>query len=247
MNRLFLLCAFLFMGFIGNAAYAAKPIIADLAIRSIIIDHDFSGIEILLFGARLDVGEIVAVVRGPEQSYVVRKKARVVGVWTNTESVTFKNVPAFYTLAASQPLSRIKNERLLKELKIGIEDIQFNNPGNKESENTDEFRKAFIRKKQASGLYTQDIQEVSFWGETLFRVPIIFPNTIPRGTYTVEVYLFQDGQLAAMQSTPLIVSSTGIEAFLYDAAHRYTWLYGFACVVMAWTAGWIASVTFRKV
>lgn len=244
MKRWYLFCFILLW---SHTAYAAKPIIADLAIRSITIDHNFAGIEILLFGARLDVGEIVAVVRGPKQSYVVRKKSRVAGIWTNTESITLKNMPAFYTLAASQPLSRIKNDRLLKELGIGAEDLQFNIMDNNEKGGSDEFRKAFIRKKQASGLYTRNIQEMSFWGETLFRVPITFPNTIPRGIYTVEVYLFQDGQLAAMQSTPLVVSSTGIEAFLYDAAHRYVWLYGFACVAMAWAAGWTASVMFRKV
>ncbi len=232
---------------VHTPVFAAKPIIADLAVRSITIDHNFSGIEILLFGARLDVGEIVAVIRGPEQSYVVRKKARVAGVWTNTESIVFDHVPSFYAIASSRLLSRIKNDHLLKELGIGIKEIQLVSDDREEGKNLPEFRDAFIRKKLESGLYGRDIQEVMFWGETLFRVPVTFPKTIPRGIYSVEVYLFQDGQLTAMQVTPLSVSSAGIEAFLYDAAHHHALLYGISCVAMALAAGWIASIAFRKV
>lgn len=46
---------------------SAKPIVADLALRSIEIDTNFTGIDILLFGARDDAGDIVIVVRGQKK------------------------------------------------------------------------------------------------------------------------------------------------------------------------------------
>jgi uncharacterized protein (TIGR02186 family) len=223
----------------------ARPIVADLAIRAIDIDHDFSGIEILLFGARGDVGDIVVVVRGPKQDYTVRKKERIGGIWVNRDAVSFDQTEGFYAVASSRPLEELKNEQLLKRLDVGLGNKSFGTLV--EPENIDNFRDAFVRYKQTQGLYSTGETPISFWGDTLFRTVLSFPKNIVKGWYIAEIYLFSDGQLVGMQATPLRVKQTGFEAFVYDSAHEHPFLYGLCAVIIALFAGWAASALFHRI
>jgi len=246
MKKIFLI---LFFFIIGLAEANAKPIVADLSIRSVDIDHDFTGLDILLFGARNDVGRIVVVVRGPQRNYIVRKKEQIAGIWVNSKSVEFKNVNDFYSLAATNPLFEIRNENLLSSLDIGLENIEFEPidiRGGVKTHEIDDFAEALVKNKQNQNLYAKDISRVSFWGETLFRTVLEFPKNISRGWYTAEIFLFNDGILSAVQSTPIRVSKTGFEAFMFDFAHKSSFFYGVFCVVMAVFSGWAASAIFGR-
>ena len=51
--------------------------------------------------------EIVVVVAGPPGRETVMRKQRVLGLWLNTGRQAFDDVPAYYAIAASQPLQRL--------------------------------------------------------------------------------------------------------------------------------------------
>ncbi len=223
----------------------ATPVIADLSLRQIEIDSGFTGTEILLFGARNDAGDIVVVIRGPELSYIVRKKERLAGIWLNRKQARFDNINGFYAVASSRPLDDIRNDYLINSLQIGADNIKL--LPRKSIEQIDDFRKAFLDRQAKTNLYSLKVEKVSFIGDTLFRTIIKFPDNIPRGVYTAEVYLFSDNQLAGIQSTPIIVSKKGFDAVVFDFAHKYPALYGFISVALALIAGWGAGLIFRKV
>ncbi len=225
----------------------AKPIIADLAIRSIDIDTSFRGMNILLFGAREDPGDIMVVVRGPEKHYVVRKKERIAGVWINSKQKEFDNIYSFYTIASSKPVEKIDNEYLLTSLGIGIDSLNWKPDKINRFEASDEFSKAMLETKQKLRLYPKNVEKVSFWGETLFRTNIVFPDNIPEGKYTAEVYLINDGKLSSIQATPIYVKKVGFEAFMYHLAHNNEIVYGLLSVGMALLAGWLASMIFQRI
>ena len=224
----------------------ARPVIADLSLRQIEIDSGFKGSEILLFGARNDAGDIIVVVRGPKLSYIVRKKEKIAGVWVNQKHAIFNNVNGYYNAASSRPIKEIKNDSLLESLNIGLENIELPVKAGKEVE-IEEFQKAFLQRQEQGNLYFPIIGDVQFIGDTLFRTIIKFPENIPRGMYTAEVYLFSDGQLSGFQTTPLIVKKKGFDAFIYDFSYRFPLIYGIMAVSMALAAGWIAGAVFRKV
>jgi len=224
----------------------ARPVIADLSLRKIEIDSGFTGADVLLFGARNDPGDIVVVVRGPETSYVIRKKERTFGVWVNKKEMLLRDVDGFYVIAASRPLEGIGNDYLLDSLQIGtgakalLKEVMLT---------TEEsgFSQAFLRRQQNANLYLPSVQEISMMGDTLFRTVIRFPENIARGIYTAEIYLFSDGQLSGIQSTPIIVSKKGFDAVVYDFAYKYPLIYGIISVAIALFAGWVAGHIFRKV
>jgi hypothetical protein len=62
----------------------------------------------------------------------------------------------------------------------------------------------------------------------------------------VSVYLFRNGQVTGAQTTPLLVSQSGVSADIQDFADRRSLLYGFVAVALAVVAGWLGSFLFRR-
>ena len=80
-----------------------------------------------------------------------------------------------------------------------------------------------------------------------FRTRLILPANVPPGSYTVEVLLIRNGQVAAAQTTPMFVSKIGVGADVYEFAHRQTAIYGILVIIIAVLAGWGAGAIFRRV
>jgi uncharacterized protein (TIGR02186 family) len=225
----------------------AKSLISDISDHLINIDSNFTGTDVLLFGARNDPGDIVVVIRGPHQSYMVRKKERVAGIWVNREQVRFDGVSNFYTIASSKPLQAIRGNNLLSPLGIGITNLSFSNNRGLLVNEAAPFKEALMNHLLDNELYLSTPKLIPFIGEVLFRVVIRFPENIPRGAYTAETYLINNGQLLAMQSTPIIVRKTGFDAYVFDMAHDHSTIYGLLAISMALSAGWLAGLLFRKI
>lgn len=227
-------------------AHAATPIVADISNYRIAMDSSFNGTRLFLFGARNDPGDVVVIVRGPNKNYIMRQKEPVAGIWINSDRMKFYQMPSFYALAASKPLGNIEQGAIFKQLGIG-EDHLFAamNTGDSPSR-FGQFKKAFLRYQTTKNLYANNLQPLSFMGETLFKTVVDFPDNIPPGIYTAEIYLLSDGELAGMQSMPITVVKSGLDAFLYDTAHRFPALYGLAAIALALTVGWLGSRLFER-
>ncbi len=222
----------------------AKPLVADLSSQEIGITADFSGTELLLFGAVEGEGDIAVVVRGPKRREVVRRKGRVIGVWINTDSLAFENVPAFYWIATTRPLEEIAPPAELARLELGEGRLRIAARG--AAERVRRFRDALLRNKRRLGLYGGAPGRVAIVEGRLFRTTVTFPATVPTGRYTVEVYLFRAGRLIGATTKPLTVRKAGIEAEIFDFAHQHAAWYGIIAIVIALMAGWGAGMVFRK-
>lgn len=219
----------------------ATPLVGDLSNYQINIDSSFNGTRIFLFGARNDNGDIVAVVRGPSKDFIVRKKERIMGVWVNRQRMKFFNVPDFYAIASNKHLNDIEQDILFKQLGIG-EDNLLGIPANRTPDSAaSEFSGAFLRHQYARKLYKKIPEEIGFMGETLFKSVIEFPDGIPPGDYTAELYLLSDGEISGMQSIPIKVVKSGLDAALYSYAHDHPALYGITAIVLALSIGWFSG------
>lgn len=218
---------------------AATPIIADISSQRVEIYSGFTGTQLLMFGARNDSGDIVLAVRGPQHDVRIRKKKRKAGIWVNRREATFEQVPLYYAVASSRPIEELRQTAKDQFPSLGIY--------TPENIGQDPFRLAMFRILQQRSLYFTSPQEVQFMGGTLFKSSFRFPDNMPRGTYTAEVYLFSDGQLTGAQSIPIEVVKTGFDAFLYDAAMHHGWLYGLASILIAFGLGWSANWLFKHI
>lgn len=231
-------------------AVSAKPLVADISSHDVTIHSSFNGADLIIFGARNDPGDIVIVVRGPEKRAIIRKKEKVNGIWVNNTKEKFTDVPTFYAVASSRPLEEIKHSIYFDALGINdssiLEDPLHPRRAYLAPQRHQEFSRALLRYFRSAGLYNTQTESVDFIGETLFKTRFHMPDNTPRGHYTAEVFLFSDGQLVGMHSTPLRVYKSGFDAFVFDTAHQYPYFYGFICILLALFFGWAASKLFQR-
>jgi uncharacterized protein (TIGR02186 family) len=223
-----------------------QALVADLSDHLIAITAGFAGTEILLFGATEGEGDVVVILRGPDNPVVVRRKARIAGIWINTERLVFNGAPAFYRVAASRPLDEITTPALRARHQIGMDSLRLTPARSLSPEKLAEFRAGLLRNKEREEFYESEVKRVSFLGPRLFRTKIYLPANVPPGSYTVEVLLIRNQQVIAAQTTPMFVSKVGIGAEVYDFAHRHSAVYGIVAVLLAVSAGWGAGAIFRK-
>ncbi len=237
MKKLLIIFLFLFC----NAGISnARPIISGISTNEINIDTKFTGAEVLLFGAKGDAGSIVVTIRGPKKDYILSKKDKFLGVWYNKERVKFKDSYSYYAFSSSNKNREI-DPRILSELEIGKDQIQFN------ANNSDsEFKVEFMNKLEQKDLYLNEPGSIEFLDDTLFKVMLKFPKSISRGTYVVEIYLVDENNLVAFQAIPIYVNQVGLSAEINEFAYNNSVLYGIAAVLMAIIAGFVANYVFTK-
>ncbi|MBE1237239.1 TIGR02186 family protein [Phaeovibrio sulfidiphilus] len=235
---------------VPGARARSGPFIVDLSRHQVSITTAYAGTEVLLFGtADVRDADVVMVVRGPAGSETVRRKTHKGPLWVYGESVDFRDAPGFYQVASTRPLDAIAGPAVLAGNQIGTRDLELatrtSTPMDPETLAT--FREAFLSLKRDQGLYApQDVgatpdTTITVSGDTLFQKPIRFPANAPLGRYTVDIYLFRDGNLESVRQTPLSLDRSGISADLYDLAMNRPYVYGISSVLVALLAGWLAG------
>ena len=225
----------------------AAPLVVDLSKHLVAITTGFAGTDVLMFGAIDGEGDVVVIVRGPSRPAIMHRKSRILGVWANTATMTFDRAPSFYAVAASRPLEEIAAEPLLRRHEIGLAHLEPYLPRAKASENlAREWKDGLKRNQVRLGLYREKVGRVSFLGNQLFRAEFDLPANVPTGSYQVHVYLLRDGRVVSAQTTPLRVDKVGVEAEVFDFAHRHAAVYGIVAILVALMAGWLGNVAFRR-
>lgn len=238
-----LLALFYFTG----SARAGAPVVADVSSRVIDINSKFTGTELWLFGARQAAGELIYVVRGPKQSYRVSEKKRVMGIWVNSNPVRFHDVPGYYLFGSTE--KEISPEKSLKYAKLFQTELPGAFGGSMSAlfpSHTPEYHRPLMRAQINDGLYSPELLQARFIGDTLFKASLPFSENIPRGVYTVEIYLMNDGEPVSMQTIPINVRKKGFDAFLYELAYNYSWVYAFICIAIALGLGWVGGQIFKR-
>jgi uncharacterized protein (TIGR02186 family) len=237
---------------------AAERLVTTLSTSRVLIASNFTGADVVLFGAierdaqtvsRRGGYDLVVTVTGPRETVVTFRKARVFGIWVNSQSRTFVKAPSYLAVLGNRTINDIADINTLRRTQTGL--ARFLLPQEiagdiADSIREDPFRQAFLRLKVERGLYREQQNAVTFLTPTLFRASIPLPDNVPTGSYDVDVKLFADGALLSRTQTALEVVKVGFEQFIATAAHEHGLLYGLATAMMAVLTGWFASVVFRK-
>ena len=110
----------------GAAVLLAAPLAAERLVTSVsnhrvLITSNFTGTEVVVFGTIEDdekpierpAGyDVVVTVRGPAQTYIARRKERVLGIWVNAESRQFIDVPSYLAVLTSRPVVTLGHDTI---------------------------------------------------------------------------------------------------------------------------------------
>lgn len=162
----------------------AETIVAGLSQASIAITADFTGEEILVYGAVKREApapegpslEVIVTVEGPQTPVTVRKKQRRFGIWMNAETVRIDRAPSFYAIAATGPLADILTETENLRHRISIPSAIRAVGISSEALDSPRFVDALIRVRMDEERYALDEHGISLTEETLFRADVRLPS-----------------------------------------------------------------------
>ncbi len=234
----------------------AETVQAGLSETLVAIESNFVGTDLTVFGsierdaftvARPGGYDVVIAVRGPLQTVVTRRKARTAGVWLNRDSVTFRNVPGYYSVLSNRALSLISQPTVFERFGIGLTALTFQPIDTNVPEAIRvAFQSSMIRLKIDEGLYQEWPRGVEMMSPTLFMSRIALPSNIVTGLYTANIFVFSGGALVGREQLIFEVRKSGIEAAVTSLAHQRPLLYGLLAVFIGILAGWAAGLIFRS-
>jgi uncharacterized protein (TIGR02186 family) len=238
---------------------AKESVEADVSARNIAVTSNFNGTEIVVFGAvdgsqqpsaESGIYDLIIVVEGVPSRTVVRRKSNVAGLWLNTASVIFDNVPSYYAVSSNRPIDEIASEEFRELHAIGLKHLRFTPAiGQKHplsNEDIKQYRDAVVRLKRTARLYVENPFGAGFTGKSLFRASVVLPANVTVGPFVTHVYLFREEKNLYKVSVRHTLGREGLEYYLHAFAYRLPTLYGLTTVAIAVAAGLAASTAFRK-
>ncbi|HRP12058.1 MAG TPA: TIGR02186 family protein [Terricaulis sp.] len=229
---------------------------AAVAEERITVSSDYRGSYITVFGVNPDRrarGEIVVVVRGPNESVTVMRKQRVFGLLMNGDPVRFSETPSFFAVLSNAELSTITTPQLIHRYQLdpaASAQLETAVPDADPSA----YRAALVRLRRAQGLYQsytapptlEDRSGLTIYPGGLFRAVVRLPANAPITEYIADAYVFRDGRLISSQRIPIGFARVGIEGFIHTMATSASFFYGVFVVLFALGAGWLAAFLFRR-
>ncbi len=249
--RLYLLSILLML----TAPTHAEEVVAELSQTRVSITADFTGSDILLFGAvkREDPIpddsslEVLVTVEGPKVPVTVRRKSKRFGIWINTDAAEIDAAPSFYAIATTSPINEVlsQTEDLRHHVTIPRV-IRAVDTGEVVSE-LDTFLAALVRIKERADAYQLLEGNVRLTSDTLFSTQFALPSNLTEGIYRTRVFLTRDGSVIDAYETAIDVRKVGLERWIYNLAHQQPLVYGILSLFIAIAAGWGASAVFRYI
>lgn len=235
-------------------ALAGEEIVSGLSQNRVAITANFDGSEILIYGAVKrdspapeDLGrmEVIVTVEGPSTPLVIRRKAKVAGIWLNRDSVNIDAAPSFYAVATTGNLDEILSGTEDLRYSITLPQVIRAVGISAEASRPQDFVDSLQRLRLQEDRYRISERSVQFLEETLFRADVVLPANLTEGNYNVRIFLTRGGKVVDSSAAIIGVRKAGLERFLFRAAHDQPAAYGIAALVLAGLAGWIASFIFR--
>ena len=232
------------------ALLASDAVVSGLSNKSISINTNFVGSDILIFGSikrskydELIQSDIIIEIIGPRLPITVLKKKRKFGIWINSDPIIIDNSPTFYALISTRDPDVILNDAEIKNSAIGREKIA---PTITASFDYDEAVDAAIRIRSKDRKYKLQEKPLSLKNDTLFSSTITLPSNLIEGDYETIIYLIQNKKIISSSRDIIQVRKIGLEKWLYTTAHDRPLLYGIFCIILAIISGWGASEIFRR-
>jgi len=230
-------------------------LVPDVSQRTVEIQYSFTGADLLLFGAIVypdgrrptKPADIVVILKGPDQSILMREKEKVAGIWVNADRARFRSAPSFYAMASSRPIEKIVDDKTAAIYELGVDKLQLSPSSLNDSAELERFQAGLVDLRRRAGLYVEKPGTVEITDGVLYRARLPLSARVTIGDYTAETFLVQDGRVVAAAIRDITVRKSGLEQFMAMAAEHWSFPYGLTAIVIAVGMGWAAGAIARRI
>ena len=249
-KRSFLALAMLLL--MGNADPVLVPNVSQHTVE---VNQDFTGTELLLFGAILTPEgsragsdyDIVVVLEGPEKPIVLREKKRVAGVWVNADSTTFQSAPGYYAIASTRPIKQMVGAQTAAIYELGLGSLQLSPSGAIDPATQHRFAAGLVGLMQRQGMYRTSENGVTVTNQVLYQARMYLPSNVATGSYTAETFAISHGRVVASALDRVEVKKQGFARAVADFARHSAFSYGLLAVSLSVLMGWLAGRLFALI
>ncbi|WP_039759637.1 TIGR02186 family protein, partial [Bartonella queenslandensis] len=149
--------------FIDQVDHEAVQIIVTTNI--ITVDTNFAGRDLYIAGvlenidplySRQNRYDVVVSLEGQNRTMVMREKKRNAGVWVNTDSLIFKNVPLFYSMVTTREIDDITSIEDYKRLGLGLVYLPLQTD-EQDQKKIQIFHDELVKLQKAKSLYYEEV------------------------------------------------------------------------------------------
>jgi len=219
---LFLVAVWMLQG----ASWASDPLVVAPPASEVDITTDFAGTELKAVGAMDGPGDLIIKVMGPRQEATLSRETKLGPFWVGGDTVKIEGAPSLLFLCATAPIVSILRPSELQKYGLLLEGVPMRIEPHLQAHASDDWRKAFFRLKERQGYYHEDDRAIRVFGNRLFIANMRLPSDLQTGTYSIEVMLVKSGKVVGRTVGDFEVRLSGIERWVWNAAHDYPWSFG---------------------
>lgn len=207
---------------------------ANISKNKILIDGNFTGDKITIFGNKQDEGKILIVFKSSKISYKVYNRQKTFGVWQNANPRIFKNIYSIYSLISEEGI-KITRDDFFRDFELGILNINFYNfTMAREALKNAEYKEAFLKHKNNLGAFTEEYGKVkTFKDSDMFIAELIIPSDIKIGNYLLEIFLIDENKIQEFSIFKIIVEQVGVVKKIKDLSQKNKLLYASIAIVLS--------------
>ncbi|MBE0620705.1 MAG: TIGR02186 family protein [Burkholderiales bacterium] len=233
-----LLCLLFASGCILPAgAWAEEPLVVAPTTSEVKITTDFAGTTIEAVGAMSGPGELIIKLVGPKQEATLSRETKLGPFWVGGESVKLQGAPSLLFLYATAPIATILPPAEQQKYGLLLEGVPVRVAPHLKAHAAEDWRKAFYRIKERQGYYHEYDTVIRVFGNRLFVADMRLPGDLQVGTYTIETLLVKSGKVAGHTIGTFNVRLSGVERWVWNAAHDHAWLFGSLFTLLAMLLG----------
>jgi uncharacterized protein (TIGR02186 family) len=245
-------CALALVAVLALAGARDPILVPEVSQHEVQVRQGFVGTQLILFGAVVDPGgvragrtfDVVVVLKGPTEPIRLREKQKILGIWINHASTSFRSAPSFFAVASSRPIDQIVDPRTAAIYELGLDYLQLSPTGSIDPEKQAHFTQGLVEMRKRAGLYKEDPKGVTINGQVLYQARISLPSNVQTGRYTAETFAITHGRVIASGTAEIEVRKEGFERLVADYADEDSFFYGLFAVVLSLGMGWLAHRIF---
>ena len=245
-------CALALVAVLALAGARDPILVPEVSQHEVQVRQGFVGTQLILFGAVVDPGgvragrtfDVVVVLKGPTEPIRLREKQKILGIWINHTSTSFRSAPSFFAVASSRPIDQIVDPRTAAIYELGLDYLQLSPTGSIDPEKQAHFTQGLVEMRKRAGLYKEDPKGVTINGQVLYQARISLPSNVQTGRYTAETFAITHGRVIASGTAEIEVRKEGFERLVADYADEDSFFYGLFAVVLSLSMGWLAHRIF---